>query len=127
LNKDTPVTTHQSRAAKAAAVHIRPINESRRKCGLAPLTLAEVASQFADLDRPAPRASVAPTTAGAADEMWGGIVSELNASKLQKPLVARGTAPEPDIKPNSRAVDWSSIATELNREAGLVTPARSAR
>jgi hypothetical protein len=40
-----------SRAAAAADIHLGPINESRRRCGLASLTAAELEREFADLDR----------------------------------------------------------------------------
>ena len=118
-------------AHQVASVHIAGINASRRKCGLAPLTLAEVASQFADLDRPAPRASVAPTTAVAADSMWGSIVQKLNASVPASRAPVASGHPSPEISDGDgrvdAVVDWSALARNLNASAGLATPARSRR
>jgi hypothetical protein len=118
-------TTTSSRAASAAAVHFGSINSSRKRAGLAPLTEAQVAHEFADLDRAPFRKAVAPRTAsgtGSADSMWTGIVGRLNASLPSRaPVASVRTSPAPA---NTRAVDWSSIASEMNREAGLTPPAR---
>jgi hypothetical protein len=126
-------TTTPSRAASAAAVHFGPINASRKRAGLAPLTEAQVAHEFADLDRAPVRTKAVATRAtpntGTADALWGGIITKLNASlsSSRTPVGARRASPVPASTQPNRAVDWSSIATELNREAGLKPPARSAR
>jgi hypothetical protein len=121
---------HLSRAAQVAAVHIRPINESRRRAGLKPVDAATLALEFADLDHPHPRAKVGSprTNTGAADAMWGGIVGKLNATLTSNrpPIGARRASPAPaNTQPTQRAVDWSEIASSLNREASLQAPARS--
>jgi hypothetical protein len=123
--------TTLSRAAQVAAVHLRPINESRRRAGLAALSADEVAREFAAVDRAQVRTkAVAPRTTSstvAADSMWGGIVGKLNSAALaiRTPIGARRASPAPSSTQPNRAVDWSSIAADLNREAGL--PARRAR
>jgi hypothetical protein len=121
--------TATSLAAQVAAVHLGPINASRKRAGLAPLDAATLAREFADVDRyPVRTKAVAlrttSTNQAAADSMWGGIVARLNGSlpSSREPIAAR-TSPPVD----SRAVDWSSIASALNREAGLAMPARRAR
>jgi hypothetical protein len=125
-------TTTPSRAASSAAVHFGSINSSRKRAGLAPLTEAQVAHEFADLDRaPIRTKGVAPRTTsstGSADALWGGIIiTKLNASlsSSRAPIGARRASPVPASTQPNRAVDWSEIATELNREAGLAMPTRS--
>jgi hypothetical protein len=116
-------TTTLSRAAQVAEIHGRAINASRKRCGLAPLTSAELAHEFADLDHSPPRAKGGSprTNTGAADAMWGGIVARLNkaAPASRTPIAARRASPAPANTQPNRAVDWSSIAADLNREAGL--------
>ena len=41
---------HPSRAAEIAEIHLASINESRKRCGMPLLTLAELTHEFADLD-----------------------------------------------------------------------------
>jgi hypothetical protein len=118
-------TTTPSRAASAAAVHFGSINSSRKRAGLAPLILVDVEAAFADADRPPVRAKGCTLPTGtnqaSADSMWGGIVSRLNSSLLSSrtPIGARRASPAPASSQPNRAVDWSSIAADLNREAGL--------
>jgi hypothetical protein len=121
-----------TRAASVAAIHASSINASRKRAGLVPLTSAELEREFADGDRALVRKAVAPRTTsstGAADAMWDGIITKLNASlsSSRAPIGARRASAAPTSTQPNRVVDWSSIATELNREAGLVTPARRAR
>jgi hypothetical protein len=77
-------TTAPSRAASAAAVHFGSINSSRKRAGLAPLTLVEVEAAFADVDHAPVRAkgSTLPTgtNQASADALWGGIVTRLNST-----------------------------------------------
>jgi hypothetical protein len=127
-------TTTLSRAERVAAVHLRPINESRRRTGLAPLSADEVAREFADVDRYPLRKAVAPRTTastGAADALWGGIVAKLNkaASASRTPIAAVRTSPASSGAAGrvDAVVDWSTIARNLNASAGLKTPARRAR
>ena len=125
-------TTTPSRAASAAAVHFGSINSSRKRAGLAPLTLAEVKAAFADADRLPVRAkAVAPRTTSnqaSADSMWGSIVQKLNKTvpASRAPIAAGRTSPaQANTKPTERAVDWGEIATGLNAAAGLATPSRA--
>jgi len=62
--------------------------------------------------------------------MWTAIVGRLNASLPSRaPIAAGRTSPESSVAEDriDAVVDWSLIASSLNREAGLVTPARRAR
>ena len=134
-----------SRAAQVAEIHRDAINASRERCGLAPLSAADVAQEFADLDRLPQRAKTAtrrdagnlmalrqgvPVSQGRIDEMHREIVAKLNAT-----LPARTSPSTPSPKPASRAprghaeIDamYAEIAAKLNAEAGLKTPARHAR
>jgi hypothetical protein len=125
--------TTLSRAAQVAEIHGRAINASRKRCGLAPLTAAELAHEFADLDRSPPRAKVGSprTNTGAADTMWGGIVARLNTTVRAKPIgLSSGRIASPAASPgnsSNRTVDWGEISRGLNEQAGLASPARSAR
>jgi hypothetical protein len=124
-------TTTPSRAASAAAVHFGPINASRKRAGLAPLTEAQVAHEFADLDRAPVRAKAAAmrttSNTGAADSMWGSIVQKLNMTvpASRTPVAAGRPSPESGDGRVAAVVDWSSIARNLNAEAGLKTPVRT--
>jgi hypothetical protein len=142
-----------SRAAQAAEIHLGPINASRKRCGLPPLTASELASEFADLDRmPAPAAKTSrreaanmrvsrrggPTTQAAIDAMWSGIAAKRNAELAARrpPLGSSASRRDsPDLADTSQAaahrqsqaeIDsmWTGIARSLNAEAGLRTPAR---
>ena len=73
-----------------------------------------------------------PTTQAGVDAMWGGVVGKLNATiPASRAPIASGAdfAGDGSTAPESvdAAVDWSSLASGLNREAGLATPARCAR
>ena len=124
-------TRELTRAAQVAAVHLRPINESRKRAGLAALTLVEAEREFADVNRSPSRTKSATrrtfSNAGAADSMWSGIIAKLNATLPSRAPSAACTSPA-SVAAEGRTdavVDWSSIASALNREAGLATPARS--
>ena len=125
--------TTLSRAARVAEIHGRAINESRRRAGLTALSAEELALEFGDVDRSPVRKAVARRTisnTGSADSMWTAIVGRLNASLPSRAPIAAGRASPASSAAAGRvdaAVDWSSIATELNREAGIETPARRAR
>jgi hypothetical protein len=128
--------TTLSRAAQVAAVHLRPINESRRRAGLEPLTEAHVALEFAAVAHMPVRVKGGTLPTGtnqaATDSMWGGIVTRLNATlpSNRPPIGAGRTWPAGSSKPTQAEADsmWMSIARNLNDEAGLATPpARSAR
>jgi hypothetical protein len=83
-----------SRAAQVAEIHLAGINMSRKRCGLAPLTAAELAPEFADLDRQPANPKVnrrdagnaiaarqgAPSTQSSIDEMWAGIAAKRNST-----------------------------------------------
>jgi hypothetical protein len=126
------MTATTTRAAQIAEVHRASINVSRKRVALAPLSAAELTSAFADVD-PAPfRKTVATRTilsTGAADAMWSGIVARLNkaAPASRTPIAAGRTSPAGSATARriDAAVDWSSIASELNREAGLKAPVRT--
>jgi hypothetical protein len=127
-------TATATRAASVAEIHLAPINASRRRAGLPAMTLAEAEREFADVDRAPFRAkAVAPRTTSntvAVDTMWGGIVAKLNSSVPSRaPIAAVRTSPASSAAAGrvDAAVDWSSIAAALNREAGLKTPASRAR
>jgi hypothetical protein len=135
LKDNQPMTTtapHLSRAAQVAAVHLGPINASRKRAGLAPLAAAEVEVEFADVDRVPVRKTVATRTTsstGAPDAMWSGIVARLNkaASASRAPMGAGRTSPASSgaADQTDAVVDWSAISSALNREAGLAKPVRS--
>jgi hypothetical protein len=118
-------------AARVAEIHLGPINASRKRAGLAALTLVEAEREFADVNRSPVRAkTVAPRTTsstGAADAMWSGIVARLNkaAPASRTPIAAGRPSPESGDGRVDAVVDWSSIASALNREAGLKTPVRT--
>jgi hypothetical protein len=124
--------TTATRAAKVAEIHRGSINASRVRAGFAPLTSAELASEFGDVDRLQVRATGATrrtfSNAGAADSMWSGIVAKLNASvpASRSPIAAVRTSPATSFADGrvDAVVDWSAIARNLNAEAGLKAPAR---
>jgi hypothetical protein len=120
----TTTAPHLSRAAQVAEVHLAGINASRKKCGLALLTASELAREFADVDRPPVRAKGAvqrPTPE--TDALWGSIVSRLNMTiPASRTPIAVGRTPPATSAADGRvdaAVDWGSIASVLNEEAGL--------
>jgi hypothetical protein len=87
-------TVTAPRALSVASVHLGPINDSRRRAGLAPLTAADLAQEFADLDRLPPRTKVnrrdaanlaawrqgIPTTQAGVDAMHAEMAAKLNAT-----------------------------------------------
>jgi hypothetical protein len=101
----TTPSPHLSRAAQVAAVHLGPINESRRRTGLAALTEAELTREFADLDRPPPRV-YRPVPGAAASR------SAPAARADTQPMLRRQTQAEID------AMHSANVA-KLNREADL--------
>jgi hypothetical protein len=131
-----------SRAAQAAEIHLAGVNASRKRCGLAPFSEAELAHEFAELDQlPPARARVtrrdagnlaaqrlgAPSSSQEIKSMWDGIVARLNASLPARGAPAadrRDAAARDDGRPQHAAVDWGEISNKLNREAGLATPDR---
>lgn len=64
-------TPRPSRAAQVAEVHLSSINESRKRCGLAPLSAAELAHEFSDLDRTPPPTAPRQTRRDAANLTGG--------------------------------------------------------
>ena len=118
-------------AARVAEIHLGPINASRKRAGLAALTLVEAAREFDVVNRSPGRKAVATRTTsntGTADALWGGIITKLNASlSSRRTLIGvRRASPAPaNTQPSQRAVDWSEIATGLNEQAGLKTPVRT--
>jgi hypothetical protein len=124
-------TATLSRSASVASIHLAGINASRKKSGLAPLALVEAEREFADVNRSPSRTKSATrrtfSNAGAAGSMWSGIIAKLNATLPSRAPSAACTSPA-SVAAEGRTdavVDWSSIASALNREAGLATPARS--
>ena len=122
----SPAPNGSSRAAQVAAVHLGPINTSRKRCGLPPLSADEVTREFADVDRVPVRTKAAPSLTTpepqAIEAMWAGIVGKLNATlpAKQTPIEAQLAPSEPaGGRPDNASVDWSAIAGRLNREAGL--------
>jgi hypothetical protein len=133
-----------SRAAQHAGIHLSGINESRRRCGLPPLSASELATEFAELDRlptntttkkSARRAAAnamaarqgLPTDQAAIDSRWAASAQKLNAT-----LAPAAPSPTPSPRPprahqSQAEIDatWSSIVTDLNKSAGLATPARA--
>jgi hypothetical protein len=126
--------TTPSRAASAAAVHFDSINSSRKRAGLATMTLADVANEFADVDRYPARTNGRTLRTGtnqaSADALWGGIVTRLNATlpSNRTPIAAGRTSPASSAAAGrvDASVDWAGLAHQLNTEAGLKPPARSA-
>jgi hypothetical protein len=118
-------------AAAAAEIHGTAINQSRRRCGLPALTASELTSEFADVNLSPKRKAARPkfSSTGAPDGMWAAIVGKLNASlpTSRTPIEAARTSPTSSAAADrvDAGVDWSSIASTLNREAGLAMPARS--
>jgi hypothetical protein len=131
-----PAAPCPSRAAQVAEIHRDSINASRAKCGLAPLTSAELEREFVDVDREptntttkksARRAAAndmmrrqgLSTDQGSIDSIWAASAQKLNA-----------TLPSSSPRPASRAPQgqaaadamWSSIVADGNRQAGLRTP-----
>jgi hypothetical protein len=127
------LTVAAPRALSVASIHLGPINESRRRAGLAPLTAAEVEHEFADVNRsPVRTKGVVPSAWSnqAANTMWGGIVAHLNMTVRAKPGLSSGRVASPAASPGSssnRSVDWGEISRGLNEQAGLASPARRAR
>jgi pyruvate dehydrogenase E2 component (dihydrolipoamide acetyltransferase) len=132
-----------SRAALVAEAHLAAINASRKKCGLAPLSASELATEFAELDRlptntttkkSARRAAAnamaarqgLPTDQAAIDSRWAASAQKLNASlpSSRTPIGAARTSSAGGAKPSQGDIDarWSEIVTKLNAEAGLATP-----
>jgi hypothetical protein len=126
-----------SRALQVAEIHLASINASRKRCGgLAPLTAAQLADEFANLDQvPASnrkaslaranlRASPSNATAQtAADSIWNAIIDKQNAA-LAASRAPGARASAVDLGKPAQAVDWSAIVSRLNAEAGRKTPAR---
>lgn len=131
-----------SRAAQVAEIHLAGINASRTRCGLAPLSSADVAQEFAGLDRLPQRAKTAtrrdagnlmalrqgvPISQAGIDEMHREIVAKLNARTsppTSSPKYAPSRAPRGHAEIDAM---YAEIAAKLNAEAGLKTPARYAR
>ena len=120
------MSTHELN--QVAAVHLRPIDELRKRAGLAALTAVEVEREFADVNRSPVRRKAVTTRAtsntGAADALWSGIVAQLNASlpTSRTPIGAGRTSPSAgSVNPTQGDIDatWASIVTKLNQEAGL--------
>jgi hypothetical protein len=86
-----------SRSAQVAAVHLSGINESRRRCGLAPLTLAEFSLEFAEIDQLPPHRSKGaartpppPASQAAIDDRWSTLVNAHNTrSGIRTPVQDR--------------------------------------
>jgi hypothetical protein len=122
-----------SRAAQVAEIHLAGVNESRKRCGLAPLSAAELEHEFEELDRlPPPRTKARRPSSNsnhAADPMWSDIVGKLNASlpASRTPVGAARTSPAGGTNPTQASSDamWAGLARNLNDEAGLATPARA--
>ena len=69
------------------------------------------------------------TSQAAVDSMWSQIVTRLNSTLAGRvPIVAARPSPEASgfVGRVNAAVDWASIASAFNTEAGLKTPARIA-
>ena len=115
---------HRSRAAHVAAVHFGSINSSRKRAGLAPLTLVEVEAAFADAHRlPAPTKAVAPQANSnqGADAMWPSIVEKRNAS-LSSSRTLIGVRPASPGRPipsraSARSIGARSRRDSMNRPA----------
>ena len=132
-----------SRAAQVAEIHLAGINASRTRCGLAPLSSAEIAQEFADLDRlPQPAKTATRRDAGNLMALRQGVpVSQAGIDAMHREIVAKLNAtlpartspstsspkPAPSRGPRGQAeIDamYAEIAAKLNAEAGLKTPAR---
>ena len=141
-----PAAPRPSRAALVAEAHLDGINTSRKKCGLAPLSASELATEFAELDRlptntttkkSARRAAAnamaarqgLPTDQAAIDSRWAASAQKLNASlpSSRTPIGAVRTSSAGGAKPSQASIDsmWTALATDLNKSAGLATPARA--
>jgi hypothetical protein len=121
--------TANTQAAAAAEIHGAAINQTRRRCGLPALTASELTSEFAAVNLSQQRKAARPksSSTGDADSMWSGIIAKLNATFPSRAPIAGCTSPS-SVAVEGRTdavIDWSSIASALNREAGLATPARS--
>jgi hypothetical protein len=138
-----PAAPRPSRAALIAEAHLDGINASRKKCGLAPLSASELATEFAELDRlstntttkkSARRAAAnamaarqgLPTDQAAIDSRWAAAAQKLNATlpSSRAPVGPSGerSSSAGSGRPQHADVDWTSIVTKLNAEAGLKTP-----
>ena len=140
-----PAAPRPSRAALVAEAHLDGINASRKKCGLAPLSASELATEFAELDRlptntttkkSARRAAAnamaarqgLPTDQAAIDSRWAASAQKLNASlpSSRTPVGAAPTSSAGGAKPSQGDIDarWASIVADLNKQAGLAAPAQ---
>ena len=134
------VAPRPSRAAQVAEIHLAGINSSREQCGLAPLTAAEVAHAFGDLDRTTAASSGmtrrargnaiaarqrAPTAQAAIDEMWSGFAAKINVTRSPAPPPA-DASPAASVRQSQASINdmWADIARRGNAEAGLKTPAK---
>jgi hypothetical protein len=118
-----------------AEIHLAGVNASRTRCGLEPLSMAELEREFADVDREPPHTMTKAAARRAAanamaarqglstnqtaiDHAWSESAQKLNATL---PVKRSAAGPEPV---QAQHVDWSAITTKLNAEAGLKTPSR---
>jgi hypothetical protein len=90
----------RSRAAQVAKIHLGPINESRKRAGLGPLALAELAKEFADVDREPPRTKVNRRDAANMMAARQG-VPMTQAAKLNATLAAGSARSSPTSAPGS--------------------------
>jgi hypothetical protein len=132
-----PPAPRPSRAAQYAEVHLAGVNDSRKRAGLAPASAEELEREFADIDQlPPPRTKLtrreagniaarqmgAPADQAGIDAMWSGISAQRNAT-----LAPAGTTQSQRraSRAQGQAVAdamWTSLATGLNKAAGLATP-----
>jgi hypothetical protein len=106
--------------ASAFAIFSETLAASRRRDGLRPLSNAEMSAAFR---RPLGASAAERARASQADSnsMWDGIVQRLNASLPGERPKASAAGLEPVQQ--QADVNWGSIASQLNAEAGLATPA----
>jgi hypothetical protein len=117
-----------SRSAHAAYVHGDPINASRKRAGLAPLTADELAQEFAGVDRVPPRRTLRradanivarrqglPADQAGIDQVWAGIAAKQKNAPPPARREPTGRAAHGARPARTQAVDWSAIVERLNR------------
>ena len=117
-----------------AEIHGAGINETRRRAGLEPLSMAELEREFADVDRELPHTMTkAAARRVAANEMaarQGLRTDQAGIDAMWAAAASRGRdegrRASPGVKQTQAEVDdmWASLVADGNKQAGLRTPSR---
>ena len=154
-HREPAMALRHSRAAEIAEIHLDPINDSRKRCGLDPLSSAQAEVIFAEARpqmlplsatrpmagsfgakkarrREAANALMAAqglrTDRVGIDDLHGELAARLSATLPARSSTGERRASATDGgKVAHGAVDWGSIVVNLNAENGLASPARGSR